>query len=154
VNHAGLQYLHKYSILLSQVNLRDVSDSDYLRGSVGWAITNLTPIIIDNAETLLTLNKRQLNNLLQIPFSHLEQLLHDSKIEAGHIKFQQSMIIELLDFYQSMHQLLASNEFLQVSVFAFIIETILMTSSDSVLQVNQAMLFNFSDHEKLQFFLT
>lgn len=64
------------------------------------------------------------------------------------------MIIELLDFYQSMHQLLASNEFLQVSVFAFIIETILMTSSDSVLQVNQAMLFNFSDHEKLQFFLT
>ena len=42
VNEDGLSFISKYNILMSQISLKDATDSDFLKGMASLAVTNFT----------------------------------------------------------------------------------------------------------------
>jgi hypothetical protein len=63
------------NVIMNEVNLLKITDSDYLKGASSWAITNLPAKYQTHLHSLTTLSKKQLKQLLRIPFLHLEQLV-------------------------------------------------------------------------------
>lgn len=87
INTRALSEIAKVNIIMNEVDLKAVTDPDYLKGACSWAITNFTVKLLSHLHALTDLSRKQFSILLQVPFLHLEQLVQNKKSDQEHLKF-------------------------------------------------------------------
>jgi galactose-1-phosphate uridylyltransferase len=91
INMQAVAFFNKFSIVMSKVNLKNTSpghSSEYLKSQTEWVTYKVSSQCLDHSQQLLRLTRSELNHILQLTFSHLEQLIVDIKLDPAHIKFQ------------------------------------------------------------------
>jgi hypothetical protein len=87
VHEEGLSFLVKYSFLMTNISLKELSDSEYLKVMTAYAINNFAHMITDNFASVSLLSKFNLQNLLQVPYIMMSQLIEDGQDNQEHTRF-------------------------------------------------------------------
>ena len=64
---------------MSQSSIKDAADSDYIKGMASFGVANFSQILLkdmtEGDRHLISLSRKSLTALLQVPFTLMEQLL-------------------------------------------------------------------------------
>lgn len=98
----AVQVIQKYTIFISAMNLKAVmQDQDHVKEMCSWVINNFCPAFLNSQFVNQPISNLQL--ILQLAFSSLETLLMNLRADQYYIKFVQTMIVELFDFYFALY---------------------------------------------------
>ncbi|MFS8160242.1 MAG: hypothetical protein ACMG6E_08555 [Candidatus Roizmanbacteria bacterium] len=125
----------------------------------GWVIGTFCPSLL--SQQFSAISPKQLNVILQFTYATLESLLAYIKADPSNVKFLQSMISELLNFYLDIYETKIDEkegiekEKKRVEVFSMIVSTLLLINGDDEphRSSRQFHLFNTIENERVFKFL-
>lgn len=114
INTDVLYAIQKHSIFMSMVSVSEMKiEFEFFEDFCGWVITSFAGRYTELTQVLSNLNRKQLNILLQLPFTVLEQtILSVPDPDNSKLKFQQRMVTDFINILMKLHTGFAGNEHL------------------------------------------
>eukprot|EP00347_Sterkiella_histriomuscorum_P012679 403367644 len=153
LNQQSLSFLMKYNVLITQLSIKQISDSEHLKSLCAFAIVNFSQMILDNHHIVKQCTTNQLKCLLQLPFSFIDQLFSDVQNNREHIDFQQKIMHSLFDFYLDLHKKFKNNDQMQTVILKFIVECLILAGGENRLSgtgMNGCIVMSLNDFPRVK----
>ncbi|CDW82490.1 UNKNOWN [Stylonychia lemnae] len=126
-----LSFISKFNVLMAQIQIKQIADTEYLKGMCSFSIINYTQMILDHYNIMCHLSETQFNSMLQLPFTFIDQLLGESQSHSQYIQYQQKMLHHLVDFYMDLHNQYKKEQQLQIVILKYIVECLILASGEN-----------------------
>ena len=136
LNEDSISFILKYNLLMSHSSIEEAADSDYVKGMASFGVTNFSQILLkdltEGDRHLMSLSRKSLTALLQVPFTLMEQLLLTPLQHYDHetLMLETKLLHELLDFYLDLNRTFKkhAHDIGQLVSLQFLIEGLILAS--------------------------